>query len=125
MLSNRPLEPDVGHLRTTPMTPEDVTEIIQRELQGELAGCLAAPLPHGIDLSRCLILPLRQRYEDSFLEGRTVELWLVLEENPEGESGYQIIFDERRRQFGLAVKSKGGRVFIGYHGSFLNTLEGM
>lgn len=56
-----------------------------------------------------------------------VEVWVVLEENPEGD-GYTIFFDEGDAEFGLA--SKGFKndpypVIVGYYGDFWTTFKGM
>ncbi len=42
-----------------------------------------------------------------------------------GPWGYEVVFDEAAGQFGLAITSKDHAAFIGYHGSFVDTLEGM
>ena len=49
----------------------------------------------------------------------------MLEEYPENKDGYKIVFDEDMKQFGLATPGKCIDLFIGYYGSFLQTLEGM
>ena len=104
------------------MTPEQVREIIINEIGGDWMRTNA----HGVDLRACLVDPPRRRtYLDSFNQNVSVELWLVLEEDPNLHSGYEIVFSETERQFGLATSSDDGPVFIGWHGSFLETLEGM
>jgi len=52
-------------------------------------------------------------------------LWIVLEETPGRREGYLIVFDEQRRTFGLASWDGESPVFIGFHSTFLNTLQGM
>jgi hypothetical protein len=104
------------------MEASEVSEIIEHEINGNWSLSNA----HGVDLRRCLVPPIKRLYDDSFKEGETIELWLVLEEIPEDKSGYQIVFDEKSCMFGLAI---GGAheydVFIGFYGTFLETLEGM
>jgi hypothetical protein len=69
---------------------------------------------------------VKRVYEDSFKEGETLGLWLVLEEIPESNSGYKIVFDEASGTFGLAISgAQDNDVFIGFYGTFLETLEGM
>jgi hypothetical protein len=82
---------------------------------------------HGVDLQRCLIVPpVKRVYDDSFNKGETLELWFVLEEIPGSNSGYKIIFDEATSMFGLAISGESANdVFIGFHGTFLETLQGM
>lgn len=104
------------------MEASEVSAIIEREINGNWSLSNA----HGVHLKRCLIPPAKQLYEDSFKEGETIELWLVLEEIPEDKSGYKIVFDERSRMFGLAIEGAHKHdVFIGFYGTFLETLEGM
>jgi hypothetical protein len=41
-------------------------------------------------------------------------------------NGYQIVFDESMNQFGLAIRNKmGGYTFVGYNGTFCETLDNM
>ena len=104
------------------MKAEDVREVVLAEIGGQWSWSNL----HGVDLRRCLVDPPQQRvYLDSFHEGATIELWLVLEEDPVGHNGYQIVYDGQRR-FGLAVADNiETPTFIGWYGTFLNTLEGM
>jgi hypothetical protein len=56
----------------------------------------------------------------------TIELWLVLEEDPKDRKGYKIVFDETKRQFGLAMTQRNGPDFLlGFYGTFMDTLESM
>ena len=53
------------------------------------------------------------------------KLWTVLEETPD-RHGYKIIFDPENATFGLGILTdKDELMFIGYYGTFLETLEGM
>jgi hypothetical protein len=104
------------------MTAPEISEIIEREIDGNRSPSNA----HGVDLRRCLVAPVKQAYQDSFKEGETIELWLVLEEVPENKSGYKIVFDEQTRMFGLAMSVVDQPdMFLGFYGTFLETLEGM
>ena len=105
------------------MNAFEVSEIVERELGGDWSPSNA----HGVDLKRCLVAPpVKRLYEDGIKEGKSMELWLVLEEIPEHNSGYKIVFDEDTRMFGLAISgAHGNDVFIGLHGTFRETLEGM
>jgi hypothetical protein len=81
---------------------------------------------HGCDLRTCLVVPERRLYSDFRDESRTHEMWLVLEEHPDTHTGYRIVFDEKTRQFGLAIEGKDGRdVWLGYYGSFIQAFDGM
>jgi len=106
------------------MTAQQVTELIEKEIAGDWERMN----PHGVRLKKCLVVPPVQRpYDDSFHDGKVLNLWLVLEEHPERKSGYKMVFDEERREFGLATDdSRTGRdAFIGYYGGFLETLNAM
>ena len=104
------------------MSSAEVADLVAAEIGGDWSLSNA----HGVDLKKCLVTPVRRVYEDSFKEGSTVELWLVLEELPADGSGYQIVFDESARRFGLATSSRSGRdVFLGLYGNFIETLEAM
>ena len=77
-------------------------------------------------MKRCLVTSIKQIYEDSFNQNETLELWLVLEEIPEDKTGYKVVFDEKSCIFGLATSGFHELdVFLGFYGTFLNTLEGM
>jgi len=104
------------------MTPQEVRSRVEEEIGENWALSNA----HGIELSRCLVTPQKGRYRDSFHEGQTIELWLVLEEDPVARKGYKIVYDEDADKFGLAVADdRSAGVFLGLYGSFLETLSGM
>ena len=105
------------------MKASEVSEIVEREIDGNWSLSNA----HGVNLQKCLIAPpVKRVYEDSFKEGEALEMWLVLEEIPEDKTGYKIVFDEESGMFGLAISGKHDNdVFIGFYGTFLETLEGM
>jgi len=100
------------------MKQSEISKIIEQEINGNWSLSNL----HGVDLRKCLVEPVKQVFVDSFNEGKIIQLWLVLEEVPEDKSGYKIIFDEGTRMFGLAT-SNG--VLIGFHGTFIKTLESM
>lgn len=84
--------------------------------------------PHGVDLRVSLVEPRKVRCRNTFPKlngGRPLDLWVVLEEVPGSKDGYLIVFDERKGAFGLADWTNDTVVFLGYHGTFLETLDGM
>jgi hypothetical protein len=99
------------------MESSDITKLIQSELSSR-----SQPLKSGVNLDRCLVAPRRVTFAGHG-EGDTWDLWLVLEEQPETKTGYKIVFDEETKQFGLATGARN--VFIGFYGTFIQTLEGM
>jgi len=103
------------------MTSIEITEIIKSELlvEPDITNVF------GLDLTKCLIEPTRQKYKSSNDSTDIYELWTVLEESEDG-NGYKIYFDEETRMFGLAIKSdKDELIDIGSYGTFLKTLYSM
>lgn len=99
------------------MKPEEIKEIIK----AELISVEDMENVHGVNLTKCLIEPIKQQYLTD--NNSEQELWTVLEE---GSNGYRIFFDEEDKMFGLGMISKDGKLSnVGYNGSFLKTLEGM
>ena len=103
------------------MTSEDIKQIIKTELQAEpdITNVF------GLDLTKCLIEPIKQKYQNANDSTDIYELWTVLEETEDG-NGYKIYFDEETKMFGLAMKSdKDELIDIGGYGTFLKTLYSM
>jgi hypothetical protein len=106
------------------MIPSEVSELIHQEI----AGNWAQTNSHGVDLKSCLVPPRQVKCRNtfpSFNKGKPLKLWIVLEEHPGSRDGYLIVFDEQSGKFGLADWGTDEPVFLGFHGSFLNTLAGM
>jgi hypothetical protein len=113
-----------------PVTAAEVSQLIENEIASVGEDWITRPEnnPHRLDLSRCLINPERVICKNTFPRfrgGKPFEAWLVLEELPNNDDGYRIIFDEEIGQFGLAEGTRRMPAFIGWHGSFLNTVRGM
>ena len=94
-----------------------VTEV-QRLVEDDFC---AGPMPenpwHGIGPERaidCLIQPPRSMRFVNFDSVGFVWLWAVFDERPGQPSGYLVVFDPRRGEYGLATKPSRGR-----HGTFL------
>jgi len=106
------------------MTSAEVRAIVEGEIEGDSSGSNA----HAVDLQKCLVPPRKAVCRNSFPaldDGGPLQLWIVLEETPGRREGYLIVFDEQRRTFGLASWDGESPVFIGFHSTFLNTLQGM
>ena len=100
---------------------EEVLRIVYEEIESNFDISNS----HGVDLTKCLIAPVRQRYISSLDDSVTFELWTVLEEREDG-NGYKIFYDENEKSFGLGMKGfKGDLIYLGYYGTFLETLKGM
>jgi hypothetical protein len=99
---------------------------VKEKIEKEIAGDWSITNAHGVDLKKCLVEPKKGIFENSFNKNKRIELWLVFEENPIERNGYKIIYDENMNSFGLATTSESRPpLFIGYYGSFLNTIEAM
>lgn len=103
------------------MNIADVKNIILAELKynPDLSNA------HWVELDRCLIEPVEESYLDFINANREIKLWTVLEETEDG-NGYKIVYGKKENMFGLGIKSnKDELVFIGYYGTFVETLKGM
>ena len=106
------------------MTPADVRALVEAQIRGDWDRTN----PHGVELRRSVVEPRKVWCRNTFPRlkaGRPLDLWIVLEETPGTKAGYLIVFDERNGKFGLADWSDDTVVFLGYHGTFLDTLDGM
>jgi hypothetical protein len=100
------------------MTANDIKLIIETELKIEPD----IKNVFGMDMTTCLIEPIKQKYKDNNDAKETYELWTVLEEEPD-KNGYKIYFDEEEKMFGLAIKSDTDELInIGLYGTFLKTV---
>lgn len=105
---------------------DKIEEQIKQIIQSETKGDLGISNLHGVDLKRCLVEPYLETLEDSFNEGQTIQMYVVLKEYPDSSEGYQIVYDPKENMFGLSIQGKGQyRVFLGYDGTFLESLKGM
>jgi len=102
------------------MTPSEVRRIVESEIGDEWSRTNA----HGCNLARCIVEPTLKEYENCFDSG-LIKLWVVLEEDPENLDGYQIVFDEHSRMFGLACLGNQGPIYLGPYGDFLTTYDAM
>jgi hypothetical protein len=111
-------------LRTI-MTSREVRALIDEEIRTSFSGDTACAGSHGVDLNKCLLAQPEVRSYLDPVDGKPVQKWLVLEEDPQSHSGYQVVFDESLGRFGLASSDSVPAVFIGHYGSFIDTLEAM
>ena len=103
------------------MNAKEVTALVEMEIGDRWEQSNA----HGVDLRSCIVTPEKKTYTQ-WPGGKTIDLWLVLEEDPKDRKGYKIVFDETKRQFGLAMTQRNGpELFLGFYGTFMDTLEAM
>jgi hypothetical protein len=101
------------------MTSEDIEKLIKSEVGDKLDTSNL----HGINLTECLVKPVRQKYINALDNSQTFNLWTVLIES---EDGYRIFYDEDENTFGLATKSlNDDLMYLGNYGTFLETLVSM
>ncbi len=111
------------------MDAADVSKLIQLQI----AGRQSPPNSHGVDLHRCLVRPVRISVVNrSVLRGKirdaVEDVWLVLEERPGAREGYQIVFSESGKAFGLVsegLPSDTLPILCGWYGDFPTTLAAM
>jgi hypothetical protein len=111
------------------MKSEDVKALIERHI----AGRWDESNLHGVNLRASLVPPVTvpvifRRVIDGRIEDETIQVWLVLEEDPKAKDGYKIVFDETRNMFGLASKGfpkDPHLVLDGLYGDFWTTFQGM
>lgn len=94
------------------MTPKHITQIIEKEINGDWSISNA----HNCDLKKCLIRPKRRTL--AFHSGIR-EAWIVLEENPIDLDGFMVYFDEKTNKFGLAGRSESSE----YYGYVCNSYD--
>lgn len=101
------------------MTPEKIKSSIEKEL-------ITKPNffnSHNLDLKKCLIEPIQQKYIDSFDNSKTLNYWTVLIES---QDGYRIAYDPENDCYGLGIiTNKDELMHIGNYGTFIETVEGM
>jgi hypothetical protein len=99
---------------------------IRQLVEAEIAGDWSRTSLHGVDLRKCLAEPRKAQFCIPLPRGGpSLPFWIVLEEKPGKKEGLLLVFDEETHQFGLAIWDGDTPVFPGFHGSFLDTLEGM
>lgn len=104
----------------------ELSEVAQI-VNDQIAGNWSVSNAHGVDLKACLVTPVRRDYADPINDTLKQSLWLVLEEIPDDNSGYKIVFDETTHLFGLAMEDAQRQqdIFLGFYGTFLETVEAM
>lgn len=99
---------------------------IKKLILSEIKGDYSITNAHGVDLKKCLVEPYLQKFEKSFKKGEMVDVYIVLEENPESKNGHQIIYDPQEKIFGLGLSEEGKyHLLLGYYDTFLESLNGM
>ena len=111
------------------MMPDEIEQLVQEQI----AGRWSESNDHGIDLHFSLVTPTQIKViEWRVKDGRSMEsllaVWLVLEERPVEKDGYQIVYSEQMKTFGLASSGATDAqlpVLCGWYGDFLTTFKSM
>ena len=103
------------------MESGEILTLIELEIAGDWSHTNA----HGVNLRTCLVTPEKKLYH--LHPNGTQELWLVLEEDPTTRGGYKIVYDDVRKEFGLATADISDPIdfYLGPYGSFFKTLDAM
>jgi hypothetical protein len=109
------------------------TEIdrVRARIGEELAACGELSAERGLGMpqleSRLVKPPRQEPFTSDFDSPSAATLWLVLDECPGQRSGYLVVYDASRDEFGLAGKGAGGDAgaVVGWYGSLRDTLEAM
>jgi hypothetical protein len=103
-----------------------VENLIKHRIQEELKNQLNLTNLHGVDVTKSLVEPYLDTFEDSFEEGKKIQLYVVLKEHPNSEEGYHIVCDPTTFEFGLTIEGNGKhRIFLGFDGTFIESFIGM
>jgi hypothetical protein len=94
------------------MTPNEITQIIEKEINGDWK----ISNHHYCDLKKCLIRP--KQITLNFYHGIR-QAWIVLEEDPINLDGFMIYFDEETNRFGLVERSEASK----YYGFVCNSSD--
>jgi hypothetical protein len=97
-----------------PITAEEVSWSIDSELAGA-----KPPIPKPVDF---LIPPRRVVMVSDNNKSDEWDLWVVLESRPGLHRSHKIVFEEQSGQFGLATAQN---IFVGFWGSFVQTLQAL
>ncbi len=101
------------------MDPLDILKIIRKEIK----STENKDIFKRYDFNRSLIPPKEILFVDGRNKSNKINLWLIFDENTESKSGYQVVYDEKTRKFGLAVRDYQKSTFIGFYGNFVDTFR--
>ena len=110
------------------MDANTIQKIIETEISADKIG-----LTKRLGFQQCLVEPtLIKMRVPQVRDGKTVdegplEGWLVFLESPSfPDHGYRIVASTDGQRFGLAIGSANDNLaFIGWHGTFLQALQGI
>lgn len=102
------------------------TEQLKAHIAQELAQGEIDPGHHLTkdNIQDYFLEPYKDEYYNANNEKFT--LWTVLDSDPSDKQSYKIVYDEDENIFGLAMADpEGVKLFLGYYGTFMETLNDM
>ena len=111
------------------MTAAEIHSLVR----DQIAGRWNETNGHRVDLKKSIITPAKTKLIHRLVQkGKTkeeiIDVWIVLEEEPQKKDGYKIVFDEKSRMFGLAsvgFPSDPHPCLDGFYGDFWTAFKGM
>ncbi len=102
------------------MTPKEITQIIEKEINGDWS----ISNHHYCDLKKCLVRPKKRKLQ---FGSELKDAWIVLEENLETLEGFKVFFDEETKKFGLAMHSQSSSFSYAcnFHDTFIAAFKSM
>jgi hypothetical protein len=106
---------------------------VRKLVESQIGDSWSTTNHHGVDLRTAVVTPqkitvIERTVRNGKLRDHLVNVWLVLIENPELETGYRIVLRDTDKMFGLASEGFPGDerlVLCGWYGDFISTFEGM
>jgi hypothetical protein len=114
--------------RNPQATDPALVGMIKARIDSDLNGNYSYINAHNVDVRRCLVEPYPVVYHHELdSKDPLVDLYVVLKEDPVGDSGYQIVYNPAYESFGLAASGCGGApgIYMGSYGDFFNALKCM
>ena len=103
------------------MSPEDVQALVDAEIGDNWSHSNL----HHVDLRSSLVRPARPFMVTDVGGDERFEVWLVLEEHPDG-AGYAVVYSEQDTAFGLVQIADGyDPCLLGIYGGFLDAFSAM
>ena len=102
------------------MTSNEVKAMVDKSL----SKYMGYKNDYGCIVSKCLITPEKLLFVD--VDNSEVELWDILEEDPEKRDGYMVVYDEKEKLYGIAIHSVLKELIaLEFYKSFLEAFESM
>ena len=99
---------------------------LRKQIEAEIGNDWSRTNLHNVDLRASLLSEPRKIIVVDASGERIIPVWLVLEECPEANTGYGVVYSEEDAAFGLVQFAEGYEACLfGIYGSFINTFDAM